>query len=264
MHDYPLILLIFFLIFTCLAECSWASSPNDLDLLRREIVILNRTKEKLATQPDETIKERQEFISYLNRRIGKLCLKLVTNYGLDASSGLPCPSLPPDKLEWVKREAAKRRLQKATYELQRSLGEFDDLLQEEQETAETQGQQARGSAGGEPGNSGFSTGGNGQIESQKRGQGQQVAQKGYDQAGRGHTSYEKDGEHGSYKEDKGTGTLASGRQSSSASSKSKAASIEEDDDIVARQLREAAEKETDPELKKRLWEEYRRYKEGQK
>jgi hypothetical protein len=33
-----------------------------------------------------------------------------------------------------------------------------------------------------------------------------------------------------------------------------------DDDIVARQLREAAEKETDPELKKRLWEEYDRYK----
>ena len=35
-----------------------------------------------------------------------------------------------------------------------------------------------------------------------------------------------------------------------------------DDDVVARQLREAAEKEQDPELKKRLWEEYRRYKRG--
>ncbi|MGB5495215.1 MAG: hypothetical protein WBM97_12135, partial [Sedimenticolaceae bacterium] len=35
-----------------------------------------------------------------------------------------------------------------------------------------------------------------------------------------------------------------------------------DDDVVARQLREAAEKERDPELKKRLWEEYRKYKAG--
>ena len=35
-----------------------------------------------------------------------------------------------------------------------------------------------------------------------------------------------------------------------------------DDDIVARQLREAAEQETDPEVKERLWEEYRKYKEG--
>ncbi len=34
----------------------------------------------------------------------------------------------------------------------------------------------------------------------------------------------------------------------------------EDDDIVARQLREAAEKETDPELKEKLWQEYEEYK----
>jgi hypothetical protein len=33
----------------------------------------------------------------------------------------------------------------------------------------------------------------------------------------------------------------------------------EDEDIVARQLREAAENETDPELKKKLWEEYEEY-----
>ncbi|MCP3953345.1 MAG: hypothetical protein GY697_14175, partial [Desulfobacterales bacterium] len=35
-----------------------------------------------------------------------------------------------------------------------------------------------------------------------------------------------------------------------------------DDDVVARQLREAAEKETDPALREKLWEEYRRYKAG--
>jgi hypothetical protein len=35
-----------------------------------------------------------------------------------------------------------------------------------------------------------------------------------------------------------------------------------DDDIVARQLREAAMKETDPELRQRLWEEYRKYKQS--
>ena len=36
-----------------------------------------------------------------------------------------------------------------------------------------------------------------------------------------------------------------------------------DDDIVARQLREAAENETDPELREKLWQEYRRYKANQ-
>ena len=33
-----------------------------------------------------------------------------------------------------------------------------------------------------------------------------------------------------------------------------------DDDVVARQIREAAEKETDPELKEKLWKEYIEYK----
>jgi len=33
-----------------------------------------------------------------------------------------------------------------------------------------------------------------------------------------------------------------------------------DDDIIARQLREAAMNEVDPELREKLWEEYRRYK----
>jgi hypothetical protein len=38
----------------------------------------------------------------------------------------------------------------------------------------------------------------------------------------------------------------------------------EDDDIVARQLREAAENETDPELKEKLWQEYEEYKQNKR
>ena len=38
--------------------------------------------------------------------------------------------------------------------------------------------------------------------------------------------------------------------------------LSEDDDVVARQLREAAEQDTDPEVKEKLWEEYRKYKKG--
>lgn len=35
-----------------------------------------------------------------------------------------------------------------------------------------------------------------------------------------------------------------------------------DEDVLARQLREAAMNESDPELREKLWEEYRRYIEG--
>ena len=53
---------------------------------------------------------------------------------------------------------------------------------------------------------------------------------------------------GSHKGDKGSSTGDRGRTNT------------EDDDIVARQLREAAENETDPELKEKLWKEYEEYK----
>jgi hypothetical protein len=35
-----------------------------------------------------------------------------------------------------------------------------------------------------------------------------------------------------------------------------------DNDIVARRLRKAAEEETDPELRAKLWKEYRDYRQG--
>ncbi|HEY8569319.1 hypothetical protein [Microbulbifer sp.] len=38
----------------------------------------------------------------------------------------------------------------------------------------------------------------------------------------------------------------------------------DDDDVVARQIREAATRESDPELREKLWEEYRKYKKTQK
>ncbi|WGL18131.1 hypothetical protein PVT68_07495 [Microbulbifer bruguierae] len=38
----------------------------------------------------------------------------------------------------------------------------------------------------------------------------------------------------------------------------------DDDDVVARQIREAAMRESDPELQEKLWEEYRKYKKSQK
>jgi hypothetical protein len=41
-------------------------------------------------------------------------------------------------------------------------------------------------------------------------------------------------------------------------------SSSQDDDIVARQLREAAEKETDPVLKEKLWKEYEEYKKSRR
>lgn len=54
----------------------------------------------------------------------------------------------------------------------------------------------------------------------------------------------------------------SGSPRSSAGGPSLAPAEAADDDIVARQLREAAEREVDPVLREKLWREYRSYKDG--
>ena len=50
------------------------------------------------------------------------------------------------------------------------------------------------------------------------------------------------------------------REGKGASTEDRRRADYDDDDIVARQLREAAENETDPELKEKLWKEYEDYK----
>ena len=56
---------------------------------------------------------------------------------------------------------------------------------------------------------------------------------------------------------------SSSREGQGASADDRRRADYKDDDIVARQLREAAENETDPELKEKLWKEYEDYKKSQ-
>jgi hypothetical protein len=72
-----------------------------------------------------------------------------------------------------------------------------------------------------------------------------------------------DGETGSAKGRNDTETASrdgSRKGGEGQSNKNQRRASYEDDDIVARQLREAAENETDPELKEKLWKEYEEYK----
>jgi hypothetical protein len=74
---------------------------------------------------------------------------------------------------------------------------------------------------------------------------------------RGEKTAAKSGER---RDDSATGM----KQSTPASDRNAETASSQDDDIVARQLREAAEKETDPELKAKLWKEYEEYKKGRR
>ncbi len=91
----------------------------------------------------------------------------------------------------------------------------------------------------------------------RQGQAQQGAEQpqGEEVASQAEPGEQQTGAHGGSRQSEADGSRTATRDAPPAAG---------DDDIVARQLREAAEKETDPVLREKLWEEYRRYKEKQK
>jgi hypothetical protein len=138
---------------------------------------------------------------------------------------------------------------------------FDERMRKEQETISQERASRSGSAPGDAGAGGDSeSGGESGDESGEAGAGETAesgegAESAGTPGGRGESAGSQSGEQG------GGGGVGGGSAGGSGPN-TVPADIPDgrDDDIVARQLREAAMKETDPELRERLWEEYRQYK----
>lgn len=141
-------------------------------------------------------------------------------------------------------------------ELEAGLGEFDQLLLREQERVRASAPRsasdsaaAGGAAGSASGTAGSAGDGSlaGVAGSASAGSSGDPSQQGQDAAA---------GPPGAGQGGKGAGPH------SGAQGQPPGIPDGSDDDVVARQLREAAEQETDPELRRKLWEEYRNYKQG--
>jgi hypothetical protein len=132
---------------------------------------------------------------------------------------------------------------------------FDERMRKEQETI-SQERAGRGSGSGPAGGAvEGEESGDGQSGEGDEGEGMPGEDPYGENAGRGESAGERSGEQG------GGGGVGGGSAGGSGPN-TVPADIPDgrDDDIVARQLREAAMKEKDPELRERLWEEYRQYK----
>jgi hypothetical protein len=135
-------------------------------------------------------------------------------------------------------------------EFERSLGDFDDsLLEEQQKVAEvSRDTDAFESAGGGQG------GGGGVV-----GLGEQAGESGEGSGGTvGVVNNSAGGAGGSIRQEPGSVDQLSKEQIGERTPEDIPSGV--DDDIVAKQLREAALAEEDPELRERLWDEYRAYK----
>lgn len=154
--------------------------------------------------------------------------------------------------------------------LRDSLEAFDKLLLDEARKArahEVETAVAEGGNGGGGAQSGNGSAGNG---TGKRSAGSQNGRSGGGQAGASKSGAEeasRGGSRGVVQEGAPGGPIgdrdpsASGHESASGPPPPDVGSGN-DDDIVARQIRKAAEAEPDPELRKKLWDEYRKYKQG--
>ena len=129
-----------------------------------------------------------------------------------------------------------------------SLGTFDKQIRSEQERTAQERDSRAASGAGSGSASGDAAAGNGPASGSRPGD---LRSEGADSR-EAATNAAKQGD----KQDRGTiGGAGSGGADRGIPSG-------DDDDIIARRLRRAAEQETDPELKEKLWKEYVEYKRG--
>ena len=245
----------------------------------RSVHDLDRKKQNSALELKEQ-QEYEKFIMYLTARIGQYCHQLVTQHGETAATGLPCPAEGQALFDGQAYTVPTSQEKIAELEklLGESLGQFDEELLKEEEQIATRrtknretghGYGSGGGGGADRGKSGMEEAAMGDYGSRgvpgsEDGTGQGPGTEGAESSQTGkETGGSASGMGESAVSGKGQGQGAGSDQAGAEASQPGTREFETgNDDIVARQLREAAERETDPELKKKLWEEYRKYKEG--
>jgi hypothetical protein len=195
--------------------------------------------------------EREDYRAYierLRRRLANDC-SLLQQADIPLPTDIACPDvmyrIAPAAIDQDSEQTRAEAAAKLDAELGAGLGEFDQRLLREQERVKAKA--SKSTAGAAAG-----------------GQGAAAASEDADaSAATGGSASPVDTGGGGSPAEQPPGAGGGSRGEASARPPPPADIPDgRDDDVVARQLREAAEKESDPELRKKLWDEYRRYKQG--
>ncbi|MCP3866673.1 MAG: hypothetical protein GY703_00960 [Gammaproteobacteria bacterium] len=229
--------------------------------LVEDLLLLGVARDRLQdefTQLDSSGKlsamEQADFESYLGRldiRIARKCQELALRYSPNELRQLPCQfaSVPePLPMDLSAEQTPEEQLAAMEASLASGLAEFDEMLLQEQKTIASKA--PRSSAAGQGGDGGGPGGG---------GYGSQLEGAFEDESSED-SRYESEGNAGGDSQEQNRVASAGGPQQPNSGRPPADIPDGSDDDVVARQLREAAQKERDPKLQAKLWEEYRRYK----
>jgi len=201
----------------------------------------------------------RSYLETLRERVAADC-RTLAEAGQAVVAGPVCGAFPSNPVQALPLDEHRpltsvERTNALDAELAAGLSEFDELLLREQQRVKASAprsardSEAGGGAAGAEGEQAQGAGEQGEAAgAPDTGAAGQQAEPGEDAAGRA----------------PGVGAGGQGAPDRAARRGQQPAGIPDgsDDDVVARQMREAAEQETDPELQKKLWEEYRRYKQG--
>jgi hypothetical protein len=206
------------------------------------------------------------YIARLQRRVFEDCQAVIRS-GSSLPEDLPCPvqgqaTTKSADIATQTEQTPQEQIAALDRMLNAGLGEYDEKLLREQERIKAATPNDNSDAGGD-GGAGDGSQGTGSEGDGSEGDASEGGAEGEGQDAGGSPGGNRAGDQSGDQrsggpEDSSTGSGERG------SDRDQPSDIPDgsDDDVVARQLREAAEKETDPELKEKLWEEYRRYKAG--
>jgi len=258
-----------------------AITERNPEELKRTITTLHKARNNVvrnhtvsADNKQQQTKDEQDFLlflSYLDGRIYFYCQELFNQQGQTALQDTPCPAengvletTQYSPIPELRSQTKSEQIDAFEERFTASLGEFDEMLLKEQEKVASHiPRQGEGSGSMNDSNS---------PEGRFDGVNQPTGKKGGITGPSSTNKSERTGNNG--KNNQGTqsvGRTSSSNDGSGTGSTSQSAYpptagnkdfSKTDDDIVARQLREAAEQEADPDVKAKLWEEYRKYKEG--
>jgi len=251
-----------------------APDPLTTEGLRTSISILTKARDSIASRGIKTLHagaEKQDllvFVSYLDGRIYYYCEQLADIGGPPALQETVCPKNPDGTLQTSqfaaipkdRSQTSEEKLTALDSSFNESLGSFDEMLLKEQQKVASHAPRQQG---------GGSQSGTDRFESQsganaQQGTGENVSNSGYPDTSElpgnkpGTRSQPATSGAGS-NSGAGTGSTRASQTPPTAGNKDLS---QTDDDIIAKQLKEAAEQESDPEVKAKLWDEYRKYKEG--
>jgi hypothetical protein len=210
------------------------------------------------------------YVARLRRRVAEDCAALA-GAGVAAPTAMSCPRFESTAdtrsaaIDQAVEQSREEHIAGLDAELTAGLAEFDELLLREQERVKAATPRSASGGGTDSGN-GAGVGGN--TADGSGGGGKNVAdinRAAGETGAKGSPAVDGIGSQ----PDSDTERTSTGAGGGTVKSPPRGASRQppgipdgSNDDVVARQLREAAEKENDPELQKKLWEEYRKYKQG--